>query len=182
MNNKFLVQDNLNKNNPNFHRNSSLDSTKSSLRVKKIKLHNEFTPFYKITVNQNVKNILDFPICMSLFTNNYSVSEKDKTKSNSNNNIKINYQNLKNNIINKDKQIKNDLFLPKTKKIISRNAKGIFVKSFSPINSLVKSSILKGSITGILDYCKLLNTPVLNTIIAGLTRFSEFGDSKVEDL
>ena len=145
MNNKFLFQDNLNKNNPNFHRNSSLDSTKSSLRVKKIKLHNEFTPFYKITVNQNVKNILDFPICMSLFTNNYSVSEKDKTKSNSNNNIKINYQNLKNNIINKDKQIKNDLFLPKTKKIISRNGKGIFVKSFSPINSLVKSSILNNN-------------------------------------
>ncbi len=45
----------------------------------------------------------------------------------------------------------------------------------------VKSSILKGSITGILDYCKLLNTPVSNTIIAGLTRFSEFGDSKVEE-
>lgn len=45
----------------------------------------------------------------------------------------------------------------------------------------VKVSLMKGSITGILDYCKLLNTPVSNTIIAGLTRFSEFGDSDVEE-
>lgn len=45
----------------------------------------------------------------------------------------------------------------------------------------VKSSIMKGSTTGVLDYCQLLNTPVSNTIIAGLLRFSEFGDSNIEE-
>ena len=47
--------------------------------------------------------------------------------------------------------------------------------------SKTKASIMKGSITGILDYCQLLNTPVSNTIIAGLNRFSEFGDSNIEE-
>jgi biopolymer transport protein ExbB/TolQ len=45
----------------------------------------------------------------------------------------------------------------------------------------VKNSLMKGSVTGILDYCKLLNTPVANTITAGLVRFSEVGDSNVEE-
>ena len=45
----------------------------------------------------------------------------------------------------------------------------------------VKNSLLKGSVTGILDYCQLLNTPVANTIMAGLLRFSEAGDSNVEE-
>lgn len=45
----------------------------------------------------------------------------------------------------------------------------------------VKSSLMKGSITGIVDYCQLLNTPVSNTIIAGIIRFSDFGDSNVEE-
>ena len=45
----------------------------------------------------------------------------------------------------------------------------------------VKNSIMKGSVAGILDYCQLLNTPVSNTIIAGLVRFLEFGDSNIEE-
>lgn len=45
----------------------------------------------------------------------------------------------------------------------------------------VKNSLMKGSVTGILDYCKLLNTPVANTITAGLVRFAEVGDSNVEE-
>ena len=45
----------------------------------------------------------------------------------------------------------------------------------------IKVSLMKGSTTGILDYCKLLNTPISNTIVAGLTRFCEFGDSEVEE-
>ena len=40
---------------------------------------------------------------------------------------------------------------------------------------------MKGSVTGILDYCKLLNTPVANTITVGLTRFAEFRDSNIEE-
>lgn len=45
----------------------------------------------------------------------------------------------------------------------------------------VKNSLMKGSVTGIVDYCKLLNTPVANTITAGLVRFSEVGDSNIEE-
>ena len=45
----------------------------------------------------------------------------------------------------------------------------------------VKNSLMKGSLTGILDYCKLINTPVANTITAGLMRFAEAGDSDVEE-
>ena len=45
----------------------------------------------------------------------------------------------------------------------------------------VKNSLMKGSVTGILDYCKLLNTPVANTITAGLLRFSEVGDTNIEE-
>ena len=136
MNNKILVKDISNKNILITNRHSSIDSTKSSLRVKKIKLHNEFIPF-KMLKNPNKKNILNYPIFLSLFTKNYSFSEKDKKmENNSTNNINLNYPSLKNNI----KQ--NELLLPKTKKIVSRNDKGLFMHSFSPINSVVKSSIL----------------------------------------
>ena len=137
MNNKNLVKDLSNKNNPIMNRHSSLDSTKSSLRVKKIKLYKEFTPF-KITKNPKKKNILDYPIFLSLFTKNCSLSEKNKIKNNSTNNINLNYLNLKNNI-NKQNEL---LLLPKTKKIISRNEKGLLIHSFSPINSIEKYSIL----------------------------------------
>ena len=131
-----IVKDISNKNNSIGNRHSSLDSTKSSLRVKKIKLHNEFIPF-KITKNSNYKNILDYPICMSLFTKNNCLSEKDKKiKNNSANDINLYYPNLKSNFK------KNELLLPKAKNLISRNEKGLFIHSFSPINSIVKRSIL----------------------------------------
>ncbi|MCR4662306.1 MAG: MotA/TolQ/ExbB proton channel family protein [Endomicrobiaceae bacterium] len=45
----------------------------------------------------------------------------------------------------------------------------------------VKNHLMKGSVTGILDYCQLLNSPVANTIIAGLVRFSESGNSDIEE-
>ena len=140
MNNKFIIQDISKNNNIKLHRNASLDSTKSSLRIKKIKLHNEFSPFSKITQSTNNKNVLDFPICLSLFANNYSLSEKDQ-KINIKNKLTFNCPNLKNvKVLKKNKH--NELFLPKTKRIISRNVNGCFIHSFSPINSIVKSSIL----------------------------------------
>ena len=57
MNNKKYIQDISKKNIINLRRNSSLDSTKSSLRVKKIQLYNEFTPFSKNKQNQSGKSI-----------------------------------------------------------------------------------------------------------------------------
>lgn len=58
------------------------------------------------------------------------------------------------------------------------------IKSKTNVDELllkVKDSLMKGSVTGILDYCKLLNTPVANTITVGLTRFAEFRDSNIEE-
>ena len=45
----------------------------------------------------------------------------------------------------------------------------------------VKNSLMNGSVAVILDYCRLLNTPVSNTITAGLTRFVDVGDSNIEE-
>ena len=143
MNNKYISQDISKNNNIKLNRNSSLDSTKSSLRLKKIKLHNEFTPFTKITQNTNNKNMLDFPICLSLFANNYSLSEKDQ-KINIKNKVNFKYPNLKNvNVLKNTKS--NELYLPKAKRIISRNTNDFFVHSFSPMNSIIKSSILNNN-------------------------------------
>ena len=58
------------------------------------------------------------------------------------------------------------------------------IKSKTDVDKLllkVKNSLMKGSVTGILDYCKLLDTPIGNTITAGLIRFAEFGDSNIEE-
>ena len=171
MKNRYFIQDISRKNIIKLRRNSSLDSTKSSLRVKKIKLHNEYTPFIKITQNLNLKNVLDFPICMSLFTNNYSLSEKDKKiKNNSGNNSKLNLPKLKNNITNQRKQ--NELLLPNTKRIMSRNINKPFINSFSPINSTVKSEILnnnKFSIQSVKNIGKHANNKINYSPLINLT-------------
>ena len=136
MNNKLIPEDISKKNQIKLYRNASLDSTSSTLRVKKIILCNEYTPLIKMT--QSKKNILDFPICMSLFTNNQSLSEKDsKIKLNSSYKFNLNCPGLNNNSLKINK--KNELLLPKTKKIISRNIDGKVLNSFTPI---IKSSIL----------------------------------------
>ena len=140
MNNRLIFEDNSNKNQIKLYRNASLDSTSSSLRVKKIKLYKENTPLIKLS--QNKKKILDFPICMSLFTNNQSLSEKD-SKMKLNSSIKFN---LNCPVINNNNNLKNnkqnELLIPKEKKIISRNISGKYLKSFSPFNSFIKKSIL----------------------------------------
>ena len=139
MNNIFIVEGISKKKNIKLNKNASLDSTSSSLRVKKIKLQNELSPLIKATPNK--KSILDFPICMSLFTSNYSLSEKEaKLKLNSSNKLNLNCPSFNNNKLKNFKQ--NELFLPKTKKIISRNINGQYLSSLSPINSFIKSSIL----------------------------------------
>ena len=139
MNNKLIPEDIPKKNQIKLYRNASLDSTSSTLRVKKIILYNEYTPLIKMT--QNKKNVIDFPICMSLFTNNQSLSEKDtKIKLNSSYKFNLNCSGLNNNSLKINK--KNELLLPKTKKIISRNIDGKGLNSFTPINSIIKSSIL----------------------------------------
>lgn len=45
----------------------------------------------------------------------------------------------------------------------------------------IKNSLMKGSANNVIDYCKLMNTPVSNTIVAGLIRFNEIGNSDIEE-
>ena len=62
-----------------------------------------------------MKIIIDFPICMSLFTNNNSQNEKEiKLKLNSSSKLNCNYQKLKDSQIQNYKN--NDLLLSNKKK------------------------------------------------------------------
>ena len=174
MNNKNIQKEIQKNNYIKLNRNCSLDSTNSSFKVKRVKLFSELTPFFKITHNHNIKGNLDFPICMSLFTNNYSQNEKEiKIKLNLSNKGNLKFQGLK------DIKIKNynhsELFLPQTtKRTISRNAKGI-LNSFSPAYSNIKCSILTA------NYCKfplkssrIISKPLLKKInYSQLTKFSQ---------
>ena len=173
------IQKEIQKNNNIINRNGSLDSTNSSFKVQRVKLYSELTPFFKITHNHNMRGNLDFPICMSLFTNNYSQNEKEiKMKLNSSNKTNLKFQGLK------DIKIKNynhsELFLPQTsKRIISRNSNGL-INSFSPVNSNIKCSILTA------NYCKfplkssrIISKPLLKKInYSQLNKFSQENKSK----
>ena len=116
------------KNQINLKRNSSLLSTSSSLRVrKKVKLCNDFSPFHKIGQTSDTKNIINFPICISLFTNNNSINENDvKLKLNQKSKLNMKFMHISNPSLKEDKEIKVN------KKIISRNPNSFLVGSFSP--------------------------------------------------
>jgi hypothetical protein len=121
-----------------------------------------------------MKGNLDFPIFMSLFTNNYSQNEKEiKLKLNSSNKGNLKFQGLK------DIKIKNynhsELLLPQTtKRKISRNANGV-LNSLSPSYSNIESSFLTA------NYCKLplkssriISKPLLKKInYSQLNKFSQ---------
>jgi len=175
MNNKYIVRDISKNNNIKIFRNASLDSTKSSSsRIKKIKLYNELTPFIKVTHNQYMKKIIDFPICMSLFTNNHSQNEKEiKLKLNSSKKLNINYQGLKDSQIQNYKN--NELLLSNKKKIISRNRKGL-IYSFSPLNTNIKASILNTNKLSV-NSSKIIRKPLLKKI-----NYSPFQKLTQEDL
>jgi hypothetical protein len=115
------------------------DSTPSSIYQKQLRLRNDFTSF---KINKDQRNKIDFPLCLSLFTNNKSISNiEPKKKDNNNNKLNLNLKspkpkNLKNlnlnNIIKKNEH---------TKKIISRNRN--FFNSLSPLNSKFNSHLSK---------------------------------------
>ena len=119
----------------NLKRNSSLLSTSSSLRVKKIKLRNEFSPFHIIGKTSNNKNILNFPVCISLFTNNYSINESNaKLKLNQNSKLNMKFMHLNNSSIKENKKFKEN------KRVMSRNPNSFFINSFSPKSLNAQSS------------------------------------------
>jgi len=113
----------------NLKRNSSLLSTSSSHRFKKIKLRNELSPFHRIGKTSNTKKIINLPVCISLFTNNHSINENDtKLKLNQKSKLNMKFMNLNNPSMKEYKEIKEN------KKNISRNPNSFLINSFSPKN------------------------------------------------
>ena len=181
MNDKNIQKEIQKNSNIKLNRKGSIDSTNSSFRVKKMKLHGELTPFFKITHNYHMKSNLDFPIFLSLYTNNYSQNEKEiNMKLNSINKANLKFQGLK------DIGIKNynhsELFLPQTsKRVISRNVNGL-MNSFSPSYSNIKCSILKANNSKFpLKSSRIISKPLLKKInYSQLTKFSQ--ENKVKPL
>ena len=113
----------------NLKRNSSLLSTSSSHRFKKIKLRNELSPFHRIGKTSNTKKIINLPVCISLFTNNHSINENDtKLKLNQKSKLNMKFMNLNNPSMKEYKENKEN------KKNISRNPNSFLINSFSPKN------------------------------------------------
>ena len=126
MENKIIKLENPKKYSLKLHRNSTLDSTKSSFSKQiKIKLYEKLTPLIDINKNIPIKQKLDFPLFMSLFV---SKSTKKITEENnkSSNNKKLILKKIKNyssNDVLKSNQniIKNALILQKSQNSISKN-------------------------------------------------------------
>ena len=120
----------------NLRKISTLDSTSSSFKPKKLKLRNEISSLLKFNDNTSPKK-LDFPMCFSLFTHKKTNENKENSKKKEKNNSKLNLNlNLKS---IKPKHLTNlnlnDIIKPNNKKIISRN-KNYFN---SPSHSHLKS-------------------------------------------
>ena len=114
----------------NAKKNSSslLSTSSSSVRGKKIKLRNDFSPFNRFERMNINKKYLDFPICISIFTNNISINEHDI-------NININTRpklNLK--FANIDTKLKDKNKF--NKKVFSRNHNSFLLNSNSKNSNL----------------------------------------------
>ena len=81
--------------------------------------------------NTTPKKVLDFPICLSLFTNNKTINSKE-TKMKEINKINLNLKDLKPKNLNNLNL--NEIIKPNNKKIISRNNSNYF-NSLSSIKS-----------------------------------------------
>ena len=121
---------------------NTLDSsTSSSVKPIKLKLRNDFSSIMKFNENTSPKKVLDFPICLSLFTNNNSINDIDfKKKEKQKNQLNLNLKSLRPKNLNNLNL--NDIIKP-NKKIISRNSNSKYFSSLSPINSKKVSSLTK---------------------------------------
>ena len=109
----------------------NLDSTSSSL-PKKLVLRNEFSSIVKFSEKTNSKNILNFPLCLSLFTSNKTINDIDsRIKEKQKNKLTLNLKSLKPQKLTNLNL--NEIVKTNNKKIISRNTNKF--NSLSPINS-----------------------------------------------
>lgn len=115
----------------NLKKINILESTSSSIRPRKIKLRNDCSSLIKLSEKTNSKKLIDFPLCLSLFTNNQTINGIDsKIKSNEMN--KLNLYNLKPNNL---KNLKLNNIVKENNKVISRNPNYMNLNSLSPIRA-----------------------------------------------
>ena len=158
MDNKLIIQEKEKKSSNKLHRNATLDSTSSSIKFKKGKLSDRITPLIKITKNTSIKQILDFPVFMSLYTNSIINTEKPSNKNKSLSNKKIILKNIhnlksKNILIKNQTESKKELILPKANQVsISKN-----INTNEKINSNKVLSTLQSDIKNYLLNIKKLN-------------------------
>ena len=146
MDNELIVPNLHNKYLIKLHRNATLDSTSSSLKRQKMKLYDGITPLVNITKKTSINQVLDFPVCMSLFTNNAQKKEKEeKNKPIPNRKFilkDVKNFSMKNLLIQSQTETKKELILPNAKNIISRNPNGSTNNLLSPIQSNIKNYLL----------------------------------------
>ena len=103
----------------NLRKISTLDSTSSSFKPKKLKLRNEITSLLKFNDNTSPKK-LDFPVCFSLFTHKKTNENKENSiKREKDSKLNLNLKSIKPKHLNNLNL--NDIIKPNNKKIISRN-------------------------------------------------------------
>ena len=147
MDNKLIIPEIQKKYAIKLHRNATLDSTSSSLKLQKMKIYDGLTPLVNITKNTSIKQILDFPVFMSLYTNNVKKKEKEEKKRTIPNGKLILKDvkkfNVKNLLIQSQNDNKKELILPIAKNVLSRNQNGSANNILSPIQSNIKNYLLQ---------------------------------------
>ena len=125
----------------NLKKINILESTTSSISPRKIKLRNDCSSLIKLSEKTSSKKLMDFPLCLSLFTNNQTINDID-TRIKSNEKNKLNLYNLK------PKNLKNlnlNNIIKVNNKIISRNSNNINLNALSPIGENKITSFTKFS-------------------------------------
>ena len=83
MDNKIIIPQISKKYPIKLHRNSTLDTTKSSFtKNNKKKLYKKLTSLIDISKNTSMKQKLNFPVFMSLYTNNITKKNLKRKKRN----------------------------------------------------------------------------------------------------
>ena len=143
MDNKIKIPEIPKNNSIKLHRNATLDSTSSSIKNNKKKLYDSFTPLVNITKKTNFKQKLDFPVFMSLYTNQVPKNENEENKKPPSKRkfILKNIKNFstKNLLISNQTEIKKELILPKPQHVISRNENYSTNNILNEINTTIKN-------------------------------------------
>ena len=137
MDNIKIIKDIQKKYSLKLHRNATLDSTSSTLKLQKIKIYEGLSPLVDLTKKTNFKPFMDIPVCMSLYTKNIQQKEIEQKKKENNKRKKIILKNInkfdfKKLLIPTKKESKKDLILPITKNGVNKKSNGSTNNILSP--------------------------------------------------